>query len=146
LIYDLFGMPVAVSAAAAVILPGSGYDTMSVNYFYPDGMYVNAKCDWTIQNDQFNTRSCRVNFEKGYLFLDRTQGRQAFVKVDESGTEDLWEQVDLNMFYNEIVYYTDCLKNGRPVERCLPEASAEAVRLVMAERTSADLGGEKVVL
>lgn len=145
-IYDTFGMPEAVSAAAAVVIPGSGYDTMSVNYMYPDGMYINAKCDWTIKNDKFNTRACRVNFEKGYLFMDRSPGRQVFVKVDETGTEDLWDQVDLNMFYNEIVYFVDCLRNGKPVELCRPEASAEAVRIIMAEMKSADLGGERIQL
>ena len=50
------------------------------------------------------------------------------------------------MFYNEIVYFVECLRTGKPVELCHPEASAEAVRIIMAEMKSADMGGERVLL
>lgn len=147
LIVWLFGMPKAVSAAAKQIMTKNGYDSVSVNYFYENGMYINAKSDWSIAHDQFNTRGMRINFEKGYMYLDRTSERNAFVKVTEDGTvTDLWPQVDADMYYNELCYYIDCLKKGIAPELCPPEQSAEAVRLVMAEMRSADLGGERVVL
>ncbi len=143
----LFGMPKAVSAAAANVIPGGGYDAMSVNFLYENGVFVNAKSDWTIAHDRFNTRSMRFNFEKGYVFLDRSPKRGVFVRVDEDGTEtDLWDKVDADMYYNEIRYYIDCLENHRPVSECPPEQSAEAVRIIMAEMKSADLGGERVAL
>ena len=145
-IHNLFGMPKAVSAVAMNRIPGAGYDAMSVNYIYDD-LFVNAQCDWTVVGNKFDSRSFRINFEKGYLFVDRTADRTAFVKVDSEGNvEDLWEKVDSNMYYNEITYYIDCLVNNKPVEYCLPEDSAESVRIVQAEMKSADLKGEKVEL
>jgi len=148
IIYQLFGMPKAVSAVGASVIPGAtGYDAMSVNYLYENGMFVNAKCNWSIRNDHFNTRAFRINFENGYIFMDRSKDRQTFVKVYADGrTEDLWEQIDLNFYYNEICYFARCLETAAPVSECLPEDSVQAVRLIMAERESADRGGEKVLL
>ena len=89
----------------------------------------------------------RVNFERGYVFCDRSPGRQAFVKVAEDGTvTDLVEHLGSDFFYNEIRYYANCLSAGRPVDHCPPEQSAEAVRLVMAEMASADRHGERIEL
>lgn len=146
MINALFGKPEAVSAIAANVIPGSGYDAMSVHYIYPD-MFVTATCDWTIKGDKFNTRAMRVNFEKGYIFLDRTKDRTTFVKVDADGNlDDMKDKMGLDMFYNEIRYYIDCLKNGESVDSCLPTDVVETVKMVMAEMKSADLRGEKVEL
>ena len=88
-----------------------------------------------------------MNFEKGYIFCDRTRDRQIVVKVAEDGTTTEYpELVNFNAFYNEVVYFVDCLENDKPVDLCPPEQSAEAVRIVMAEIESADKGGELVRL
>lgn len=143
----LFGLPRAVSAAAAVVIPGSGYDAMSVIYHYDGGVFVHASCDWTIAHDKFNTRTIRVNFEKGYVFCDRTVSRRAFVKVAHDGTvTDLSEHLESDFFYNEIVYFVGCLADGKPVDVCPPEQSADAIRIVMAEMESADRSGDKITL
>jgi len=97
--------------------------------------------------DKFNTRATRVNFENGYVYSDRTAGRAALVKVDAEGKmTDLSERAAGNAYHDEIVYFIECLKAGKPVDYCPPEQSAEAVRIVMAEMKSADNGGEKVEL
>ena len=146
MIYGMFGMPKAVSAAAKNRIDGAGWDAMSINYMYDD-MFVSAICDWTIYQNKFDSRTIRVNFEKGYIFVDRTADRNAFLKVDIDGNvEDLWEKVDANVYYTEIKYYIDCLTNNKPVDYCLPEDSAKAIRIVQAEMKSADLKGEKVEL
>lgn len=142
----LFGMPKAVSAAATQIITDGGYDSMSVNFMYDD-MYVNAKSDWTIAHDKYNTRALRVNFEKGYIYNDRSPSRNVFVKVGIDGTvEDLSARNGDDAYYLEICYYIDCLKNGKPVTDCLPESSAQAVDIIMAEMKSADNGGERIAL
>ncbi len=149
LVQWLFGMPEAVSAAAINIIPGGGYDSMSVNYYYSDGKYVHAGCDWTICSDKFNTRAKRVNFENGYIYSDRTAGRGACVAVGAGGdvTDLALEPVMGNdSYYNEIKYFTECLLKGEPVNECLPESSAASVRLVMAEMKSADLKGERIAV
>ena len=144
----LLGMPTAVSAMARNLIPGSGYDAMSVNYRFGDGAFANATCDWTIPHDKFNTRTIRVNLDGGYLFLDRTAKRTTFVAVATDGTvEDLSEQIaSFDAYYNEIVYFMNCVKNGTQPTVCLPEASMLSVKLVEAEMRSADLGGELIKL
>ena len=144
----LLGMPTAVSAMARNLIPGSGYDAMSVNYRFGDGAFANATCDWTIPHDKFNTRTIRVNLDGGYLFLDRTAKRTTFVAVATDGTvEDLSEQIaTFDAYYNEIVYFMNCVKNGTQPTVCLPEASMLSVKLVEAEMRSADLGGELIKL
>ena len=144
-IREFFGMPKAVSAVASSVITKNGYDAMSVNYTYEDGKFVHALCDWTIANDKFNTRTVRVNFEKGYIFGDRTKGREALVKVHEDGTvEDYTETMTFNAHKNEIVYFVDCLSKGKFPDRCPPEQSVDDVKIVMAEMRSADLGGALV--
>jgi len=143
----LFGMPKAVSVGAASVVTKNGYDALCANFYYDNGVFVHASSDWTIANDRFNTRTFRINFEKGYLFCDRTRNRQVVVKVAEDGTTTEYpEFVNFNAFYNEIVYFADCIENDKPVSQCPPEQSAEAVRIVMAEIESADKGGELVRL
>lgn len=143
----LFGMPEAVSVAAANVIPGAGYDCLSAVYHYPNNVFVHASCDWTISHDKFNTRVTRVNFEKGYVYCDRTGGRQVFIKMASDGTStDLSEFLSSDFFYNEIMYYVDCLTNGSAVNLCPPHESIQAVRLVEAERESANRGGARVEL
>ena len=144
-IREFFGMPKAVSAMASSVITKGGYDAMSVNFQCENGVFVHALCDWTIAHDKFNTRTVRVNFEKGYIFGDRTAGRMALMKVHEDGTvEDFTEQMSFNAHKNEIVYFLDCLEKGVSPDRCPPEQSVEAVKIVMAEMRSADLGGALV--
>jgi len=147
LIRWLFGMPKAVSSGAAPVYTENGYDAVTTNYYYDCGLFVRASSDWTISHDKFNTREIRVNFERGYIYSDRSPGREAFVKVCADGTEtNLIHLYDKEFYYNEIVYFIDCIQNDKPVEQCPPEQSADAIRIVLAEIESADRQGERIVL
>ena len=148
LVQFFFGMPKAVSVVARNLLPGSAYDCLSVHYLYDNGFYVRGACDWTLNNNHFESRTFRVNFSEGYLFNDRGDaGRNAFYLVREDGTEkDLTGQLDGEECESEIRYLIQCLKERKPVLRCTPESTAETIRLVMAEKASADKLGEKVFL
>ena len=143
----MFGMPKAVSTCAATVMTKNGYDAISANFIYDNNVFVNATCDWTIPHDKFNTRSIRVNFENGYVFVDRTDGRSAFVKVSSEGeVTDLTDKIGFDAYYEEIKYFAECVREGKDLECNFPEESIDSVRLVMAEIKSADLGGEKVTL
>lgn len=143
----MFGMPKAVSVAAGSYVTKDGYDNMSVNYFYENGMYVHSSCSWIIDHNRHNTRMFRVNFEKGYVFVDRSAGRAEFVVVKNDGTvTDLIEKLPFDAYYNEIVYFADCIANGKPVEDCMPEECIDSVKIVLAEMKSADCGGERVTI
>lgn len=147
LIRWFFGMPRAVSSGAASVLTNKGYDAMSTNYYYDNGLFVRASSDWTIAHDKFNTRTIRINFEKGYIFNDRTPGREAFIKVHEDGTvTDMLGKGNRDVYYNEILHFIDCIQNDKEVAQCPPEESAEALQIVLAEIRSADAKGERIEL
>ena len=145
MIRGIFGMPNAVCVVGGnVITEGSGYDEVSALFIYDD-MHVFAKTDWSIENDMYNVRAARVNFDYGYMYLDRTRNRTAFTKVDkDKNVCDLTDKIDADMYYNELVYYIDCIENGKPFDLCPPEESLDAILIVEAEKKSADLRGEKV--
>ena len=147
LIRWFFGKPKAVSSGAASVLTNNGYDAVSTNYYYDDGLFVRASSDWTIAHDKYNTRTIRVNFEKGYLFSDRTPGRTVFIKVHEDGTEtDMTDACKRDVYYNEIRYFIDCMQTGKALEQCPPEQSVESVGIVLAEIASADQQGARIEL
>ena len=144
----MFGMPVAVSAVGAGYDEGVGYDAMSVNFMYPNSVFVNASCSWLLPQNKFNSRVVRVNFERGYIYIERTGGRQTALMV-EYGKEPVEldkKMVGFDAYYNEIVYYADCLENGKAPVDSLPEESIDSVKIVMAEMKSADMNGERVAL
>ena len=143
----MFGMPKAVSAVGKSIVTKGGYDILSANFLYEDNVFVHASCDWYTEHDKFNTRVIRVNFEKGYVYVDRSPDRTAFVKVTADGeVTDMSDKLNFNAYYNEIIYFADRLAKGMPVENCLPVDSLDSVKIVMAEMRSADSDGEKICL
>lgn len=149
LIRGLFGMPKAVSTLAlGDIKTKGGYDAMSTNYAFEDGSFVHVNCDWTTIKDRFNVRTIRVNFEKGYVYADRYTKRDALMIVREDGTTtDLVERLNGHGSYQkEIAYFARCLETGAPVDRCPPEEALDAIRLIFAEKESADKGGSLVTL
>lgn len=143
----MFGMPQSVNAVASSQITKGGYDAMSVNFLYEDGLFVHALCNWTIAHDRFNTRSFRVNFEKGYMYVDRSAGREVFVKVTSDGeTTDLSGKMGFDAYFGELDYFCDCVAGGKAPSECMPADCADSIRIVMAEMESADKGGAKVCL
>lgn len=147
LIRSLFGVPDAVSVAGASVMTEGGYDALSANFYYNSGLFVNAMCDWTIAHEKFRARCIRVNFEKGYIYANRTAGHETFVKVLEDGTVTDYSGCTVTDAYkNEIEYFAECLEKGLPVALCPPEESMEALKIVMAELRSANEKGMRVTI
>ena len=146
-IRGLMGMPNAVCVVGANVIPNSsGYDEASSLFIY-NNMHVFVKVDWSVEKDLYNIRTTRINFDNGYMFLDRTSGRTIFTKVDKNGNvTDLTDKIDADMYYKELVYYIDCLENNKPFDLCPVNESADAIRIVEAQKRSADLRGEKIKL
>ena len=144
----MFGMPNAVSMVGGnFTTKGGGYDIMSSNFMYDDNMFVNSTCNWYVGNNHYNTRVIRVNFEQGYVYLERTPGRQTFVVVPRHGEEiDLSEKNVFDAYYEEIKYYTSILREGKQLDYNIPEESVDSIKLVMAEIESADKNGERIAL
>jgi hypothetical protein len=143
----MFGMPHSLSMVGGNrVTEGGGYDIMSVNFAYEDGMFVNATCNWCVPNNRFNVRVIRVNFEHGYVYMERTAGREVFVLVPESGEEINYSEdmIAFDAYYGEIKYFASVIREGKALDYNRPAESLDSIRIVMAEIDSADRGGERI--
>lgn len=136
----LFGMPDSVCCLAKNVIPGSGYDAVSTQYFYPDGKVVNAQDDWTINGDFGFEMIFRVNFERGCLVLSR-QGLTVYPVGAPAFVPDLPAD---DGYYREIRYFLNCLEKGLSPDRCTPESTMDTIRIASAEQRSADTGSSRV--
>ncbi len=143
----MFGMPKAVSTTAASYLTKGGYDLLSTNFMFEDGLFVNATCDWFTSANRHDTRVIRVNFDDGYVHLDRSPDRNVFMAVSRDGVEtDLSDKIAFDSYYEEIKYFASLIREGRELDYNFPEESIDSVKIVMAEMESADNDGARVAL
>lgn len=147
LIRWMFGVPNAVSSSGVNCYSiGGGYDVISTNFIY-DNMFVNANCSWQLRKNRFNVRMMRVNFENGYVYVERGGERDVAVIVKKDGTESYFsEMLPLDGYYEEIKYFANIVAKGIKPEFNPPEDSIDAVKIVMAEIESADKNGERITL
>jgi len=139
----LIGIPKAVSSSAYSLDAGNCNAALSSNYYYDDGKCVTNQSDWSVVNKHNPGRSLRINFEKGYIILQK----DLFVKVDAEGNiEDLTVPNKSDPFLNELKYFAQCVIDNKPVSKCLPEESALAIKIICSERDSAKKFGERIYL
>ena len=144
---SIFGVPEAVSTGAVNRIPGSGYDQVTSIYHYPNGFYTTSTTCWGLGPNKYAGDAETVIFEKGYIYYGTFDGKNVFVAVDAEGNEkQLTPPGYKNGYYREAKYFMECITSGKPVEFCLPESSAESVRIIMAENESADKNGERIAL
>ena len=150
----MFGMPSSLTctARAGDDTPNVGYDIISANFMYDDTSFVNATCSWAGPDRfKYDCRVIHVNFEYGYIHCERTKDRTVFVKYTkrpgENATEEYYDDlVAFDAYYREILYFCDCIINGKEPLNDMPAESVDSVKIVFAEIESADKGGEKVTL
>ncbi len=150
LIYLLFGMPKAVSSVAVERNDYTGYTSSSGNFIYDDGLFVHSWCDWWILTNKHQNRVIRINFEHGYLFVNKAEGVE-LVAVDECGNETLLEDISGNNPNHtnitvEIKYFITCLKNNQPFRMCTLEESLKVIEIFKAQEKSSDNNGMPVYL
>lgn len=135
----IFGMPEKVMTVGKTRFEKSAYDTLTTNYIYADGKPFNIQNDWTLTGPYFY-QDFRVNFEKGTVVRD-TSGFHIYRK--DGGNEE-YAVPDVNAYYDETKYFAQTILDGVPVTRNVPEGSMDTIRIVLAERESADKGGAVV--
>ena len=139
----LFGTPKFVSTSSLNVLPGTGSDALSTNYFYADGTVINAMDDWCMMGQDYGFEmGYRVNFEKGVAVLNN----EGLTLYPESGAAYRPELDPDDGYYREILYFAKCLRENAPVTVCSPQSTMETIRIALAEAESARRGGEKVAL
>ena len=137
IIHWLFGKPEQVSTLARNVIPGSGYDTVSTNYVYPDGKVLNAQADWTLEGDFGFAMTYRVNFEGGNLLFENGQ-----VKVNPNNEPGFVAELSPDMgYYRQIEYFLESVNAGTPVSVCMPESAVGTLEIIEAELRSADERG-----
>lgn len=143
----MFGMPKAVSVAYTDTDPGNGHETVIANHMYDSGLIVNTYADWTVEHNKHLNKAIRINFERGYIFHDRTT-EDRVIAVDENGNErNLAEGVvSKDRYRNEIEYFAESLIHNRGIPLCTPESAADAVKICRAQIKSAEAGGALVTL
>ncbi|HOJ10099.1 MAG TPA: Gfo/Idh/MocA family oxidoreductase [Clostridiales bacterium] len=138
----LFGKPEKVSTLGKNIVPGSGYDIVSTNYFYADGKVVNAQDDWTLNGDYGFEMLYRVNFEKGNLVF-----KDGKLTVNPNDGKSFVPEHPAEMgYYREIVYFIDAVLNDKPTDKAPTESTMETIRIAEAEVASADNNGAITVV
>lgn len=148
LVNSWFGQPRAVSTVAMERGDFKGYSSVSANLLFDENFFVHIWTDWSVSKNRFNNRTIRINFERGYIYLLRHE-EDGIVSMDCEGNQTIVERVklfrpDTPSYFNEIEYYTNCLKNDAPFTLCPPEESIRVMRVMRAEEHSANEGGSRV--
>ncbi len=135
----VFGQPIAVSAAHRPLADNSDYITSRLTY---DGFYVDITGAWYNASIPFEAGYLAV-FEHGYVRLKDgvvTENGET-VELDRG---DVSEDTGINLsgadgYADEIMYFIDCVRNGRTPDRVTPVSSEDSVKLVERLVTCAEI-------
>jgi predicted dehydrogenase len=135
----LFGIPQSVFCRGARG-PSGEYDHAVSSYLYPDGRVITAEGGWVMAPGFGFQMSFHIVLERATIVYDST--RTPDFKVYPKDGETFFPAIDAGDGYGpEIRHFADILL-GKPVQAVLtPEQSSASVRLVLAEKQSANSGG-----
>ncbi|MBY0215980.1 MULTISPECIES: Gfo/Idh/MocA family protein [Paenibacillus] len=140
MIHWVFGKPDQVSTLARNVIPGSGYDTVSTNYVYPDGKVLNAQADWTLGGDYGFSMTYRVNLEQGNLVFENGD-----LKVNPNNAPGFVAELSPDSgYYYQIRYFIRAIAEETPITVCTPESAIGSLEIIEAEMRSADEHGALV--
>jgi predicted dehydrogenase len=141
----LFGEPEKLDSVGA--LRAGGWDQIVTNYHYPK-VAVTAEGGWWPAPEPFEM-AFHVVFKNGVLiYSSKNQpltcyqpGKEpAPVNVPQPKTGDVQAGGNISSlggYYNEVKYFTDCLKKGCAPQIVTPEDARETIVLVRKEMASA---------
>lgn len=129
----LFGLPETIAAT-----PVGDLDAINASLKYPDGLEVWIEGGWLASGTPFSmgfsakSQNALLELDQEGLFLDDGSGKQ---KVQPPAGD---------AYDAEITYFIDCCRTGKKPERCLPEQSAQAVKLALALKEARTKEGESI--
>lgn len=148
MIINLFGMPKSLSTIANSEDINDGMNSFSTNMNYGNNLIVNIQCDFSMKKANHNKgRNIFINFENGYI----VKNDDMFIAVDDKGNESdltLLRKENYNpdrMYYNEILYFAESVKNNTLPNLCPPFESLDVIKTVCSEILSAKEDGKKVI-
>jgi predicted dehydrogenase len=129
----LFGLPDTIAAKAV-----GDEDAIEALLSYPNGLEVRIEGGWLASGTPFSmgfiakSEHSLLELNNEGLFLDDGTARRK-VQPPEGDAYDA-----------EIDYFIDCCRTGKRPERCLPQQSAQAVKLALALKEARVKGGESI--
>lgn len=130
----LFGAPARIAAKSI-----GGPDTLMATLIYPSGPEVRIQGGWfpagTPLAMGFQVRADRAEIE---------WGPNGLTLSDHTGQRTPVSLPAVDAYQQELAYFVDCCRTGKPAERCLPQESARALKLALLLKQSRALGGEQL--
>ena len=103
---------------------------------YPFTMALTVSCDRaTIEIDSRADPSLVVYLQSGERLVPELPEAEIGASAESGGNIS-----DLGGYYNEIKYFTGCIRDGKKPTIVTPESAREAVRICLAVRESAETG------
>lgn len=135
-----FGKPNNMTSVKNIIGEKSSYISSLLTY---DDFVVSVEGTWGLPGTHPFEATFRVAFEKGVV---ENAGGKLMLYTDASAKEIKIEKAeglgegfeggnisDLGGYYNELVYFTNCAKNGAKVEKATLSDGVESLRFVLEE-------------
>ncbi|MBN2394160.1 MAG: Gfo/Idh/MocA family oxidoreductase [Anaerolineae bacterium] len=126
----VFGVPDALYATGRAMAEPDSYDVIHACFNYNDGPQVHMHAGWSTAQVPFQA-SFDAWFERGFVRyadgkltvfdnLEKVEGHPAEIEPGDG-------------YRNEIAYFLDCVENGAPPTRCMPESTRDSIALIGKE-------------
>ena len=137
---SLLGLPDQVQATGRITEVTGSYDLVHALFNYDGGPQVHIHGAWTMAQIPFN-HGFEACFERGYLRFDGSQDPTLLIFDDLAEVKGRPAEFEAgDGYYNELVYFLDCVATGQPPTRCPPESARDSLALVDKEVASIESG------
>lgn len=138
-----FGMPKAVYTRCANG-PSGDYDHVVTQYLYDDNCVITAEGGWIMTPSFGFEMSFNIILEKGTIVFDCT--REPAFKVCPVSDEAFTPEVEQGDGYSlEIAHFVKAVSGQKVPEITTPAQSLNSIKLILAERRSAQTGKEVAI-
>lgn len=134
----LFGCPDSVTAHGVrnIVSEKSGIDQLCTVYHYENGPFVMAESGWAAASGVPFERNFLIIGEKATLQLNH-EGFRIYETEGEGKEVDLGEYGNLDGWYMELKYFTECLRDGiKPDQYQTLDSLSDSSRILQAEKES----------
>ena len=139
--YMLFmlGKPKSVTAQAYQ-RTGGGYDRVHALWHYDPELIVQIEGAWDLPPAFGFNMGFTAVFEEATVLLDINTGKPLTLLKPDGSTETPKMPSDKDGYFNEIVYFLDCIERNKTPKTSTPAESRDAVAIALAEVQSAKTG------
>ncbi len=133
----VFGLPAEIVARGS-IGPTKNVDHLVATWSYEDGRYVTLEGGWAFTPPFKFDMGITVVGEFGTLDWQLSRGEEVLLYAGGAEPERIACEGDA--LANELDYFIQCVRAGRPVERCLPTSTRTSVCLAWLEARAVESG------